>query len=79
MRNGGGIEWPAEFLSRSGAQHRHAFAVARFQLRITIDEHAVEVGYARLRKHLKREVAQMAVVALEKNQFHRDGFRKSVE
>lgn len=51
-------------------QHRHAHAITRFQRIVTVDEHAVEVGAPRLRHHFEREVAEVAVVALVKDESH---------
>ena len=55
------------------AQHRHAHAVARLQRLVAVDEHAFELRRARRGQHLQRQVAQMAVVALEERQRGCDG------
>ena len=49
-------------------QHRHAQAITRLQRLVAIDEHAFELRHARLGQHLQREVAQVAVVALEQRE-----------
>lgn len=58
-------EGPIQFtMARRIAQHRHAFPVAGFQIRVVIDEHTVELRRANLRQQGQSQIAQMAVVAL---------------
>jgi len=73
-----GIERPVQFAPGIFiAQHRHALAVARLQIRIVVDEDAGKIRHARLREHVDGKVAQAAVVALEKHQTHVQQLRHS--
>ena len=65
------IERPFQFdaTPRIG-QHGNAQPVAILKRIVAIDEHAFELGRARLRQHFQRQVAQVAVVALVEDQGH---------
>ena len=52
-------------------QHRDADAVTRFKRIVSVDENAFELGNARIREDIERQVAQVAVVALVEDQGHR--------
>jgi hypothetical protein len=72
-----GIKRPFQFgIALFVAQHRYADAVALFEFVIVVDEYAFELRHARLREHIQREVAQVAIVALEQDQ---TGFRNGHE
>lgn len=68
---GGDSDLPDEQrFPREVAQHRHAQAVARFQRRVVVDEHALEVRRARGGQGRERLVAEVAVVPLVEQQRH---------
>ena len=51
-------------------QHRNAVAVAGLQRSIAVDEHTFEFGRAGVGEDFQGEVAKLAVVALEKDEWH---------
>ena len=61
---------PMRAAARFVAQYWYPQAVTLLQRVIFVDEHAFELRHARLRQHLQREVAQMAVVAMVEDQGH---------
>lgn len=66
-----GVKRPIEFHTRSlVAQHGHADAVAGFERGVIVDEDAFEVWGMSLREDCQGEVAEVAVVALEEDQWH---------
>lgn len=62
---------PIQFAMRCGVvQDRNARAISRFQIGVVVDEYAVEIRRVRVREFGQRQVAQMTVVTLIKNQGH---------
>lgn len=66
------IEWPTKLAPVCCiAQYRHAFPITRLKRHIAIDKHTVELRRPHLCQQGQRQVAQVAVVALVKDESHR--------
>ena len=66
-----GVERPIEFHARLFfAQHGHAGAVACLQGCVIVDKDGLEIGRVSLREDFQGEVAELAVVALEEDEWH---------